>query len=167
MIHFALIAALLQAAPPPVDCADADHSAFNFWVGEWDVSPTGTDTVVARSTISQGPGGCAIHEDYRQTLGPGGAPSSYRGASYSAFDPVSRSWRQFYVDSTGTVTAFEGGVISDGSMVLVAQGRTPGELRSMTVTPQADGSVRQVGALSVDGGTSWSPGTYDFTYRRR
>src|SRR5687767_5262286 len=93
MIHAILLAALLQTAPaattappPPVDCTDADHSAFNFRVGDWDVSATGTDTVVARSTISSTAGGCAIEEDYQQTVGPGGAPATYHGVSFSAFD---------------------------------------------------------------------------------
>lgn len=167
MIHIALIAALLQAAPAPIDCADADHSALDFWIGDWDVSPTGTDTVIAHSLISEVADGCAIREDYRQTVGPGGAPSSYQGASFSAFDAKSRTWRQFYIDTAGAVTMFEGGPVSDGSMVLITHGKEPGELRSMTLTPQPDGSVRQVGALSIDNGTSWSPGTYDFTYRRR
>lgn len=166
MLHIALIVTLLQAAPTPIDCTDADHSAFNFWIGDWDVYDTQSGTPVALSTIAAVAGGCAIEEDYRQTVGPGGAPSAYRGASYSAFDPVSRTWRQFYVDSAGAVTTFEGGLISDGSMVLVGP-RREGQLQvMMTLTPQLDGSVRQVGANSLDG-TSWSPGTYDFTYRRR
>ena len=167
MIHIVLIAALLQAGPPPVDCADANHSALDFWIGDWEVRPTGDDTVIAHSVISEAAGGCAIREEYRQTVGPGGAPSDYQGASFSTFDAGSGTWRQFYVDSTGSVTAYEGGPISSGAMVLVARGAQEGEMRSMTLTPQPDGSVRQVGALSVDAGASWSPGTYDFTYRRR
>ena len=103
MIHAILFAALLQTAPaaapappPPVDCADPDHSAFNFWIGDWDVSATGTDTVVARSTISSTAGGCAIQEDYHQTVGPGGAPTAYHGISFSAFDARRGGvWRQF------------------------------------------------------------------------
>ena len=74
MIHAILFAALLQAAPPaPIDCTDADHSAFNFWVGDWNVSATGTDAVVARSVIASTAGGCAIEEDYHQSVGPGGS----------------------------------------------------------------------------------------------
>lgn len=167
MIHIALLALALQtAAPPPVDCSDADHSAFNFWLGEWDVSPTGTDTVVARSTISSAAGGCAIEENYHQTVGPGGVAASYHGSSFSVFDAANGGiWRQFYVDSGGSVTAFEGG-LQDGGMVLDAPG-APGVIQRMTVAPQPDGSVRQWGRTSRDGGATWSSGGYDFTYRRR
>ena len=52
-----LVAALIQTTPAPIDCNDADHQAFAFWVGDWDVSPTGTETVVAHSVISTAAGG--------------------------------------------------------------------------------------------------------------
>ena len=172
MIHAILFASLLQtppaaapAPPPPIDCTDADHSAFNFWVGAWDVSATGTDTVVARSTISSTAGGCAIEEDYHQTVGPGGVPTTYHGISFSTFDQRGGGvWRQFYMDSGGAVTVFEGG-LRGGAMVLQAPGR-PGSIQRMIVSPEPDGSVRQRGESSTDGGASWTPG-YDFTYRRR
>ncbi|MDP3802313.1 hypothetical protein [Brevundimonas sp.] len=170
MIHIALFAALLQTAsaqpaPPPVDCADADHSAFAFWIGDWDVSATGSDTVVARSTISSTAGGCAIEEDYLQTVGPGGVAATYHGVSFSTFDARRGGvWRQFYMDSGGAVTVFEGGP-RDGAMVLEAPGR-PGSIQRMTVSPEADGTVRQRGESSTDGGATWTSG-YDFTYRRR
>ena len=170
MIHAILFAAMLQTAPaaappPPVDCTDADHSAFNFWVGAWDVSATGTDTVVARSTISSTAGGCAIEEDYHQTVGPGGVPKTYHGISFSTFDQRGGGvWRQFYMDNGGAVTVFEGG-LRGGAMVLQAPGR-PGSIQRMIVSPEPDGSVRQRGETSTDGGASWTPG-YDFTYRRR
>lgn len=167
MIHAILFAALLQTAPPaPIDCADADHSAFDFWIGEWDVSATGTDTVVARSVISSTAGGCAIEEDYHQNVGPGGVPTTYHGVSFSAFDQSRGGvWRQFYMDSNGNVTVFEGGLSADGAMVLQAPGRT-GAIQRMTVSPEPDGSVRQRGETSTDDGATWAPG-YDFTYRRR
>ena len=176
MIHIAVLALALQTAapaqparpaqPPPIDCTDADHSAFNFWIGEWDVSPTGTDTIVARSTISSTAGGCAIQENYHQTVGPGGVAASYYGSSFSVFDAGNGGkWRQFYVDSGGSVTVFEGG-LQDAAMVLDAPG-APGVIQRMTVAPQPDGSVRQWGRTSRDGGATWSGGGYDFTYRRR
>lgn len=175
MIQIALLALALQTAPPaqtapppqpaPIDCADADHSAFNFWLGDWDVS-TRNGVVVATSTISAIADGCAIEENFYQTVGPGGVVASYRGASYSVFDaPGGGKWRQFYVDNAGSVTVFEGGIV-DGAMVLIAPGG-PGVIQRMIVAPQPDGSVRQTGATSRDGGATWSTGGYDFTYRRR
>ena len=68
------------------------------------------------------------------------------------------------MDSGGAVTVFEGGV-RDGAMVLEAPGRA-GSIQRMTVSPEPDGSVRQRGESSSDGGATWTPG-YDFRYRRR
>ncbi|MEQ7156316.1 hypothetical protein [Brevundimonas aurifodinae] len=168
LMTLTLIAALQTApvAPPaPIDCSDPDHRAFDFWLGDWDVRQTGSEAVVAHSVISSTAGGCAIEEDYRQTVGPGGAPLTYHGVSFSVFDARrGEVWRQFYIDSGGGVTVFEGGV-GDGAMVLVASGQ-PGAMQRMTVAAQADGSVRQQGESSTDGGATWTPG-YDFTYRRR
>jgi hypothetical protein len=168
MITALLAAALIQTAPAPVDCTDADHQAFAFWVGDWDVSPTGTEAVVARSVISTAAGGCAIEENYHQTLGPGGVAADYRGASFSIFDSAGGGvWRQFYVDNGGGVTAFEGKVV-DGAMVLDAPGDRPNIKQRMTLQVQPDGSVRQWGMVSRDGGQTWTAtGGYDFTYRRR
>ena len=176
MIQIALLAVALQTAPTPpptpapaqprIDCSDADHSAFNFWLGEWDVSQTGTVTVLARSTISSAVDGCAIEENYHQTLGPGGVTASYFGASFSILDTArGGKWRQFYVDSGGSAMVFEGG-LQDTAMVLDAPG-TPGVIQRMTIAPQPDGSVRQWGLTSNDGGQTWSAGGFDFTYRRR
>tara|TARA_R110002051_G_scaffold257855_1_gene316848 strand:- start:96 stop:584 length:489 start_codon:yes stop_codon:yes gene_type:complete len=155
------IAALVQTAP--VDCSDADHRAFDFWLGDWSVTAAASGTVVAGSRIESVAGGCAIQETYHQTVGPGGTPTDYHGVSFSAFDPIDRLWRQFYVDSGGTVSSFTGRAV-DGAMVLVVD---RGELqRRMTVAPADDGSVRQTGEVSRDGGRTWTPG-YDFIYRRR
>ena len=155
------LAALVQTAP--VDCTDADHRAFDFWLGDWSVTAVASGTVVAESRIESVAGGCAIQETYHQTVGPGGTPTDYRGHSYSAFDPIDRVWRQFYVDSGGTVWAFAGQAVGDAMVLIVDRGALQ---RRMTVAPSEDGSVRQTGEVSRDGGQTWSTG-YDFIYRPR
>jgi hypothetical protein len=147
--------------PPPVDCNDADHRAFDFWIGDWDVSPTGSTKVIAHSRIEKIVG-CAISETYDQTIGPNGKPIDYHGRSISSFVPDDKGWRQFYVDSGGTASTLTGGIV-DGAMVFHTKA---GPVRNrMTLQANADGSVRQHGEGSVDGKT-WIP-AYDFTYRRR
>jgi hypothetical protein len=170
IIALALAAAVQSAsaapapppAPPKVDCTDADHRAFDFWIGEWDVSPTGGTTVVARSKIEKIVG-CAISETFDQTVGPGGKAIDYHGRSISSYVPVENAWRQFYLDNSGTAASLTGGVVN-GAMVL--SNTIPIGMNRMTVTPKADGSVRQEGAFSGDGGKTWTSG-YDFTYRKR
>ena len=148
-------------APPKVDCNDSDHRAFDFWIGDWDVSPTGSKTVVAHSRIEK-IAGCAISETYDQTIGPGGKPANYQGRSISSFVPAEKKWRQFYVDSGGTVSTLDGGIV-DGAMIF--HSKAGPVTNRMTLRANADGSVRQHGEGSLDG-KSWST-SYDFTYRPR
>ena len=162
-----LVANVVSAATtppkqPPIDCKDAAHRAPGFWVGHWSVSPTGTKAPVATSRIEWIVGGCAIRESFEQTIGPGGQPMIYHGTSYTAYAPSDKAWHQFYVDDQGHASSFHGG-INGKKMVLVTDG--PAVINRMTVSAQADGSVRQQGEVSRDGGKSWQPG-YDFTYRR-
>lgn len=156
-----LLAAAQTPTPPRVDCNDADHRAFDFWIGDWDVSPTGSPTVVAHSRIEKIVG-CAISETYDQTVGPGGKPVNYHGRSISSYVPADKNWRQFYVDSGGSANTLTGGIV-DGRMVF--QSKAGPITNRMTLEANADGSVRQHGDGSLDGKT-WTP-SYDFTYRRR
>jgi hypothetical protein len=162
----ALQAASVQAAtpqaPPPIDCHDVTHRAVGFWVGDWKVSPTGSDTQIAASRIEWVLGGCAIQESFAQTIGPGGKPIDYHGHSYTAYNVNDGAWHQFYVDSAGHAASMHGSV-ENRSLVLVTEGK--GRVNRMTVRAQADGSVRQSGEYSLDGGKTWRAG-YDFTYRR-
>ena len=164
----ALLLALAQSttapsppAPPKVDCSDADHRALDFWIGDWNVAPTGSEVVVARSRIEK-IAGCAISETFEQSVGPGGKPLNYQGRSISSFVPADRNWRQFYVDSGGTAATLTGTVI-DGAMVFAS--RAGPVHNRMTISANADGSVRQKGEFSTDA-KAWAP-AYDFTYRRR
>ena len=156
----------LPPAPPPVDCTDADHRAFDFWVGDWDVYATGTNVKVAHSRIEKIVG-CAISETYDQFAGKGGTPIDYHGRSISSYVPAGSSgaggWQQYYVDSSGTAATLRGGA-RDGGMVFLSQAGPV--TNRMTLKPDPDGSVRQFGEFSTDAGKTWKP-AYDFTYRKR
>ena len=172
MILTALFLAAAQtstAAPPPpppvppkVDCGDADHTAFDFWIGDWDVSATGSPGVIAHSRIEKIVG-CAISETYDQTIGPGNKPVDYHGRSISSYVQPDKVWRQFYTDNAGTAATLTGEA-TGGAMVFTS--RVGPVTNRMTVRPNPDGSVRQSGEFSTDDGKTWKPG-YDFTYRKR
>jgi len=149
-------------APPPVDCTDADHRAFDFWIGDWDVYATGTKILVAHSRIEKIVG-CAISETYDQFAGKGGQKVDYHGRSISSYVPADRGWQQYYVDNAGTAATLKGGA-KDGGMQFFSK---LGPVTSrMTLTPNPDGTVRQHGEVSTDDGKTWQP-AYDFTYRKR
>jgi hypothetical protein len=164
----ALLAAQATPPPPPsppapIDCTDAAHRAFDFFLGDWEVTDRQSGKVVATSRIEKILGGCAIKETYDQNIGPDGKATEYRGTSYTALN-ARAGWRQFYVDSSGAAAAYSGGVV-DGAMVLTATNGVA--MNRMTVAPQPDGSVRQTGIVSLDGGKTWAPPGYVFTYRRK
>ena len=168
MGHFALLLALsLQSSPPAippppkVDCNDADHRAFDFWIGDWTVSPTGSTAVIARSKIEKIVG-CAISETYDQSVGPGGKPTNYHGRSISSYVQADKNWRQYYVDSGGAAATLTGGIVDDAMIFTSTLGPVTNR---MTVSAHPDGSVRQHGESTLDGKT-WVP-SYDFTYRRQ
>jgi hypothetical protein len=152
------------APPPPPACATPQHRQFDFWVGSWDVYPTGANTLVAHSLIERRYNGCAIRENWMPLQGQG-------GGSFSAWRPGAGAgtgnWRQTWVDSSGAWVEFTGGMDGE-AMVLtgpwagVANGRD-GIVR-MRYSREANGAVRQFGQVSTDNGATWA-NSFDFTYR--
>lgn len=162
----ALLAPLVQEANSPAPaptsnpCASTEYRAFDFWVGEWDVYETGTDTRVARSRIEKVSNGCAVRETWMPLRGGG-------GASLTTFDPKTGTWNQLWVGAQPGRVFFEGGPV-DGAMVLTGYwGQDPEgrpSLVRMTYTLGDDGTVRQFGQASIDHGQTWRD-SFDLTYR--
>jgi hypothetical protein len=149
------------SAPPPA-CTAPEHRQFDFWVGYWDVYPTGKDKLVAHSLIEKLYGECTIRENWMPL-------NNNTGGSLSMYDPAARKWHQTWQDSQNGRVEFDGSVV-DGKVVLVgnwkgANGPGQDALTRMTYTHNIDGSVRQFGEQSTDAGKTWSP-AFDFTYRK-
>lgn len=142
-------------------CKLPEHRQFDFWVGTWDVFPTGQNRQVARSLIENLYGGCVIRENWMPTTGnPGGSLSSYT--------PEDGRWHQVWMDSSNAMVLFDGG-ITEGKMVLTGQwkgAQRPGQdsLVRMTYSRLDGGAVRQQGQISTDQGATWKP-FFDFTYK--
>ena len=163
-VLFALQAAASTPSPvptPPPACSSEEHSAFDFWVGEWDVYPNSTDTKVAESRIERTSGGCVIRETWMPLRGGG-------GTSMSFINHRSGRWEQVWVGSDGKRVDFTGGMV-DGRMVLTGywDGVGPNgedQLVRMTYSREEEGSVRQHGEASTDHGLSWQT-SFDLIYR--
>jgi hypothetical protein len=152
-----------QAVPvPPSPCAGPRYQGFDFWVGDWDVYPSGSETLVAHSRIEKLYGGCAIRENWMPVKGAG-------GGSLNTLDPATGRWHQYWVDSQGSRVEFDGGP-AGGGMILTGFWRGVGGsgkdgLIRMSYMPLGPSSVRQHGELSVDQGLTWTT-SFDFIYRR-
>ena len=153
-----ILALLLQSAPPQPACTGPEHRQFDFWVGEWSVTQTGKDQVVASSLVEKIYGECVVRENWMPLQGSAGGSFNnyYEGR-----------WRQTWVDASNSRVDFVGGMV-DGKMVLVGDWKGvngPGKdaIIRMTYSKSADGSVRQHGEQSTDHGLTWST-NFDFTY---
>ena len=150
-----LFAAGAQAGP----CDSPQHRAFDFWIGDWDVSgPKGK--LAGHNKIKREHGGCVLHERYT-------TPSGFTGESLNTYDASREVWHQTWTDNGGTLLVIEGGM-RDGKMVLEGQGLGPDGKRSLqriSWTPNPDGTVRQLGeSQGADG--AWSV-VFDGRYTRK
>lgn len=113
-------------------------SAFDFWVGRWEVRmPDGT--LIGTNTITKRDGGCSIQERWE---GAGGAT----GTSLSFYLPSRDEWRQVWTGSGGTLfditgRAENGTMRMEGTLEYVETNRVVA-FRG-TWTEGADGRVRQ------------------------
>ncbi|HEY1090369.1 MAG TPA: hypothetical protein VGE47_04695 [Burkholderiaceae bacterium] len=147
-----------STAPPPA-CKSAEHRAFDFWLGEWNVHGA-KGNLAGTNSIKSEHGGCVIHERYDTGRG-------YTGESLNIYDAARKVWHQSWVDSSGLLLTMEGG-IRGGAMVM--EGQTTGAdgkvtKHRMTWTPNADGSVRQLWEQTNAAG-EWTVG-FDGRYTKR
>ena len=167
MFTIMLALALQDAAPatPPSSlppCESEDHKAFDFWVGEWEVSPNQEGAAkVADSRIEKLYAGCGVRENWMPLSGGNGGSLNSLGAD--------GLWHQRWVGSGGATVDFVGGPAGENIMVLNgywpgAAGPGSNPLVRMTYTLREDGSVRQHGEGSTDHGLTWAT-SFDFIYR--
>ncbi len=115
-----------------------EASAFDFWVGRWEVRmPDGT--LIGTNNITKRDGGCSIQERWE---GAGGST----GTSISFYLPSREEWRQVWTGSGGTLfditgTAGNGSMHMEGTIEYVETNRVVA-FRG-TWTEGADGRVRQ------------------------
>lgn len=155
--------ATTPAAKPPPACASANHRAFDFWTGVWDVTVAGQDQPTAVNRISREHGGCVLREDYSTKGG-------YTGMSMSFYDAARNKWHQTWMGVDGSALFIEGGLNDRGEMVL-SNRNTPyyqdgAAINQISWTPNSDGSVRQHWQTSSDDGASWST-VFDGLYVRQ
>ncbi len=92
--------AAAPAPPPGINCPDAEYRQFDFMVGNWTVTQTGKDQVVAKSEWKKlSP--CAILEHWMPKSG-------YDGYSLNYYDQADKKWHQSWVDATGDAVAYIG-----------------------------------------------------------
>ncbi len=146
----------------PAGCASVESRQFDFWLGEWDVSPGESTVVIAESTVTLHDQGCVILENWRPFR-------NAHGHSINIYDATDGKWHQTWADASGTRTEYSGSLDADGVMRLdnlspSPQGAPPARQRMNFQRVDAN-TLRQWGE-SLDAGQTATT-TWVFTYRRR
>ena len=155
----ALVAAMSVKAYP---CEhDPAFSAFDFWLGEWDVHVAG-GALAGSNVIERAERGCVLTESW--TSAGGGT-----GSSINYVDKITGEWVQVWNSASGSQINIRGGMTDDGMLLTgtihyVSNGTTA-PFRGLW-TPLPDGKVRQFFEQSSDGGETWTPWFEGFYARK-
>lgn len=139
--------------------ADERHHAFDFWIGEWNVTSNGD--FAGSNSIVPILGHCVIFEQWTSVNGN-------EGKSFNYYDPGRDHWRQIWIGDGGTFIEFTG-VARDDGIFYTAETINPTDgnttLHKFEFT-KIDGGVRQYWQASTDGGKTYST-IWDGEYRRK
>lgn len=148
----------------PVGCTSPESRQFDFWLGEWDVSPGQSPVIVAESVVTLHDQGCVILENWRPFR-------NAHGHSINAYDAANGKWRQTWVDATGVITQYagaqdDGGVIRLENLGSGLGDSRPAEQRRMNFSRIDENTVRQWGERYDAAAQTWNT-EWAFLYRRR
>jgi len=157
--RFIAAAATIRAARFPCE-ADERHHAFDFWIGEWNVTQNGL--FAGTNSVQPILGHCTIFEQWESASGG-------LGKSFNFYDPAHDHWRQIWISDSGTIIEFTGEA-RDGGIFFTAQTTNPAD-GSVTdhkfeFTQLEGGIVRQSWETSTDEGASWTS-IWDGRYERK
>jgi hypothetical protein len=138
------------ASPGP--CTGPAYRAFDFWLGEWEVTTPAREGWTASSSITVSNDGCSIDELYR-------APSGLGGKSITFYDAARNLWHQTWMDNRGSALYLDGN-LEGGVMVL------SDDTSRVSWSLLADGQVRQHWESTTDKGKTWVT-AFDGYYGRK
>jgi tetratricopeptide (TPR) repeat protein len=144
--------------------ADPKAREFDFWVGEWNAYPTGSNVLAGHSVIQIVSGGCMILENWTSAVAP------FNGKSMNFIDESTGKWEQVWVGSNGGgANFFVNGEYRDSAMRFDFEQTDPkgNKLNGrFTFFNQRPNQIRQLNETSPDNGKTWNT-VYDFTYIRK
>lgn len=160
---FGALVSRLEASRFPCRSQMETHQ-FDFWLGEWDVTPWAGPAVtigrVSKNIVTAELEHCIIHEHWTSNVGG-------KGESINFWDPNRRAWRQVWMDAHQWSLDYEGqyenGAMRFSGWTLGADGKR--RLEKLTFFNIASDTVRQLFEQSADSGKSWQV-TFDGRYVR-
>ena len=143
---------LLAAEQKPKPCSSEQHRAFDFWIGEWEVTTKNQKTPPSTSSITMSNDGCSIHERYSTATG-------FTGNSINFYDSKTKKWHQTWIDNQGQ-QLYLNGEFKNGSMVLSDQ------TNRITWTLLGNKQVNQKWETTKNQGKTWEV-VFDGFYLRK
>ena len=162
-IHMVLVCmALALPATPAVSaetpCATLEHSQFDFWLGDWQVYRPGGQ-LAGSNRIEKILDGCVVFENWKS------ASVNFAGKSFNTWDPLTKTWNQVWVDTTGATIKFSGVRSGDIMLLTGTHASAAGTVHyRMSYTLNGDQTVRQLWEQSADRQT-WEV-IFDGLYRK-
>ncbi|MEM7380651.1 MAG: hypothetical protein AAF361_05565 [Bacteroidota bacterium] len=146
-IFMLLCCNLILAQEENCGCCTEDHTAFDFWVGSWDVT-NADGTPAGKNTIEKVENGCVLRESWKSAKG------AFTGSSVNFFNKQSKSWEQLWIDNRGSHLKLKGNR-KDNKMILSSDEftHTDGKtyINRITWTMNEDGTVRQLWEVLHEG----------------
>lgn len=99
-----------QQPAPPQPCDRPEQKQFDFWVGDWDLTSSGSkpgEVIHNHNTIKRILSNCIVQENFVGGNAIAQAPQ-FLGTSVSVFDVASEKWKQTWVDNQGSYLDFTG-----------------------------------------------------------
>lgn len=143
-------------------CTTMPHTHdFDFWIGEWDVFQTGTQTLVGHSLVQSVSGGCSLLENWNAT-------TANNGKSLNYYDVSAGTWEQDWVGSSGGAQRYLNGEYKNGIMHFTYESTVNGQkvIGNFLFYNIDKDTVRQYQDMSTDGGKTYTV-AYDLTYIRK
>ena len=127
-------------------CCTTNHSAFDFWVGDWEVYQD-DGTLAGTNKIFKDQDNCILRENWVSSNG------GFEGSSTNFYNKQKGQWEQLWIDNTGSHLHLRGNRIGN-QMVMVSE-EIPREdnapyVNRITWTSNEDGTVRQLWEILVD-----------------
>ncbi|RIV69946.1 hypothetical protein [Flagellimonas aequoris] len=144
------------------NCCSENHKAFDFWIGEWEVTNYNNGKPAGSSVISREEDGCVIRENWTS------AQAGYTGTSMNFYNASTGQWEQLWVDNAGAILKLKGNRV-ENQMILTSDEFIKEDGKKyrnrITWTKLEDGSVRQLWEV-LQGETLVST-AFDGLYKRK
>ena len=140
-------------------CSTEAYRQFDFWVGDWTVYKTGTDTLAGHNSVRRILNSCVIEENWTSASG-------WQGKSFNTYNPVDSTWNQVWADQSGATYHFSGrrtgNVVQLSGETITLKGEHLLFGLAFHYDPEKD-TVRQVWKMSKNEGENWTV-IFDGTY---